>query len=103
MSSSDSGRRERLAEADGNRTRLTGMPGHYGVEDRARHQTRYASANNLVRSHTTRPEGLGFGIRVRHSGYSSRRTEVEGGDRQAHRVLAAAAAAHRTRPARSRR
>src|SRR3954453_6742511 len=33
-----------LAEADGNRTRLTGEPGHYGFEDRARHQTRYASA-----------------------------------------------------------
>jgi L-seryl-tRNA(Ser) seleniumtransferase len=32
-----------MAEADGNRTRLTGLPGHYGFEDRARHQTRYAS------------------------------------------------------------
>ncbi len=35
------------AEADGNRTRLTGIPGHYGVEDRARHQTRNASAHTL--------------------------------------------------------
>jgi hypothetical protein len=32
-----------LAEADGNRTRLTEMLGHYGFEDRARHQTRNAS------------------------------------------------------------
>jgi hypothetical protein len=36
-----------LAEADGNRTRLTGMPGHNGFEDRARHQTRYASTDTL--------------------------------------------------------
>jgi len=36
-----------VAEADGNRTRLTGMPGHYGFEDRARHQTRNASALTL--------------------------------------------------------
>jgi L-seryl-tRNA(Ser) seleniumtransferase len=39
--------RDRVAEADGNRTRLTGMPGHYGFEDRARHQTRYASGVSL--------------------------------------------------------
>jgi hypothetical protein len=32
-----------MAEADGNRTRLTEMLGHYGFEDRARHQTRNAS------------------------------------------------------------
>ncbi len=36
-----------MAEADGNRTRLTGIPGHYGFEDRARHQTRNASAASL--------------------------------------------------------
>jgi L-seryl-tRNA(Ser) seleniumtransferase len=39
-----------LAEADGNRTRLTGMPGHYGFEDRARHQTRNASDERLGRA-----------------------------------------------------
>jgi L-seryl-tRNA(Ser) seleniumtransferase len=38
-----------MAEADGNRTRLTGLPGHNGFEDRARHQTRYASALTLRR------------------------------------------------------
>jgi len=32
-----------VAEADGNRTRLTEMLGYYGFEDRARHLTRYAS------------------------------------------------------------
>ena len=36
-----------MAEADGNRTRLTEMLGHYGFEDRARHQTRNASAVTL--------------------------------------------------------
>jgi selenide, water dikinase len=36
-----------LAEADGNRTRLTEMLGHYGFEDRARHQTRNASAHTV--------------------------------------------------------
>jgi formate dehydrogenase major subunit len=36
-----------VAEADGNRTRLTGIPGHYGVEDRARHQTSNASGRSL--------------------------------------------------------
>ena len=35
-----------VAEADGNRTRLTGMPGHNGFEDRARHQTRNASGQH---------------------------------------------------------
>jgi hypothetical protein len=35
---------ERLAEADGNRTRLTQVLGHVGVEDRAAHQDGYASA-----------------------------------------------------------
>jgi hypothetical protein len=39
-----------LAEADGNRTRLTEMLGHYGFEDRARHQTRNASASNPSRA-----------------------------------------------------
>ena len=34
------------AEADGNRTRLTEVLGHHGVEDRARHQTRYASTDH---------------------------------------------------------
>ncbi len=33
-----------MAEADGNRTRRTQLLGPYGVEDRARHQTRNASA-----------------------------------------------------------
>ena len=37
-----------MAEADGNRTRLTGLPGHNGFEDRARHQTRNASAVTVV-------------------------------------------------------
>jgi hypothetical protein len=37
-----------VAEADGNRTRLTGIPGHYGFEDRARHQTRNASTTNCI-------------------------------------------------------
>ncbi len=32
-----------MAEADGNRTRLTRVPGHTGVEDRARHQPGNAS------------------------------------------------------------
>ena len=32
-----------MAEADGNRTRQTEILGLYGFEDRARHQTRYAS------------------------------------------------------------
>lgn len=36
-----------MAEADGNRTRLAEMLGHYGFEDRARHQTRNASAPTL--------------------------------------------------------
>jgi hypothetical protein len=39
-----------LAEADGNRTRLTGIPGHYGFEDRARHQTRNASVEERRRA-----------------------------------------------------
>jgi len=39
-----------MAEADGNRTRLTEMLGHNGFEDRAHHQTRYASAATLVRT-----------------------------------------------------
>jgi len=37
-----------VAEADGNRTRLAGIPGHYGFEDRARHQTRNASTTNCT-------------------------------------------------------
>ena len=37
-----------MAEADGNRTRLTGIPGHNGFEDRARHQTRNASRRHLT-------------------------------------------------------
>ena len=37
-----------MAEADGNRTRLTEMLGHYGFEDRARHQTRNASADHCI-------------------------------------------------------
>jgi hypothetical protein len=37
-----------LAEADGNRTRLAGWPGHNGFEDRARHQTRNASTVTVV-------------------------------------------------------
>ncbi len=36
-----------MAEADGNRTRRTQMLGPYGFEDRARHQTRNASAVTL--------------------------------------------------------
>ena len=36
-----------MAEADGNRTRLTEMLGHNGFEDRAHHQTRYASEVSL--------------------------------------------------------
>ena len=36
-----------MAEADGNRTRLTEMLGHNGFEDRAHHQTRYASGVSL--------------------------------------------------------
>ena len=40
----------KLAEADGNRTRLTEMLGHYGFEDRARHQTRNASGAHPRRS-----------------------------------------------------
>ena len=38
----------KMAEADGNRTRRTRIPGPYGFEDRARHQTRNASGNNLA-------------------------------------------------------
>ncbi len=38
-----------MAEADGNRTRLAEMLGHIGVEDRARHQTRYASTGIVGR------------------------------------------------------
>ena len=41
------GTAQRLAEADGNRTRLTEMLGHNGFEDRAHHQTRYASVVSL--------------------------------------------------------
>jgi hypothetical protein len=36
-----------MAEADGNRTRLAEMLGHNGFEDRAHHQTRYASVASL--------------------------------------------------------
>ncbi len=54
--------RDRVAEADGNRTRLAGMPDHYGFEDRARHQTSYASAATLVGS------GPGIGARDRGLG-----------------------------------
>jgi hypothetical protein len=39
---------ETVAEADGNRTRRTRIPGPYGFEDRARHQTRNASALTLM-------------------------------------------------------
>ena len=39
-----------MAEADGNRTRLAEMLGHYGFEDRARHQTRNASGAHSRRS-----------------------------------------------------
>ena len=53
-----------LAEADGNRTRLTGMPGHNGFEDRAHHQTRYASALTLA---ATRPD-LSEARRQDHTG-----------------------------------
>jgi selenide, water dikinase len=42
-----------MAEADGNRTRLAEMLGHNGFEDRARHQTRYASAWSLYESGRT--------------------------------------------------
>src|SRR5699024_11857511 len=35
--------RGEMAEADGNRTRLTEVLGHYGFEDRAHHQMRNAS------------------------------------------------------------
>ena len=90
------GRRRSLAEADGNRTRLTGMPGHYGFEDRARHQTRYASAVNLVLVETPRKRrapGLGFAVRFGQSGYRSPSNGGGGGHRQAHRVVAAAATA----------
>jgi selenide, water dikinase len=38
-----------MAEADGNRTRRTQLLGPYGFEDRARHQTRNASAGHLMR------------------------------------------------------
>ena len=37
---------EPVAEADGNRTRRTQLLGPYGFEDRARHQTRNASAGH---------------------------------------------------------
>ena len=43
-----------VAEADGNRTRLAEMLGHNGFEDRAHHQTRYASA-----AHPSQPGPLG--------------------------------------------
>ena len=39
-----------MAEADGNRTRLTQLLGHNGFEDRDRHQTRTTSALTLTRS-----------------------------------------------------
>ena len=41
-----------MAEADGNRTRLAEVLGHNGFEDRARHQTRYASGCNLAAHRT---------------------------------------------------
>lgn len=41
-----------MAEADGNRTRLTGVAGHNGFEDRARHQTRYASVSDPIQMAT---------------------------------------------------
>jgi hypothetical protein len=40
---------EPVAEADGNRTRLTEMLGHNSFEDCARHQTRNASGVTLKR------------------------------------------------------
>ena len=49
---------DKMAEADGNRTRLAEMLGHIGVEDRARHQTRYASTGIVGRAppeHRTAP------------------------------------------------
>ncbi len=39
-----------MAEADGNRTRLAELLDHNGFEDRARHQTRYASGGQRSRS-----------------------------------------------------
>jgi hypothetical protein len=55
-----------MAETDGNRTRLTGMPGHYGFEDRARHQTRNASEATLDSPGSTTGVrwGLGPGVNV---------------------------------------
>jgi hypothetical protein len=47
MRPADAGDGMTLAEADGNRTRLTEMLGHNGFEDRAHHQTRYASTCTL--------------------------------------------------------
>ncbi|MDX6307236.1 MAG: hypothetical protein QOI06_282 [Nocardioidaceae bacterium] len=44
----------RVAEADGNRTRLTEMLGHNGFEDRAHHQTRYASVDSVGTARDTR-------------------------------------------------
>jgi hypothetical protein len=51
---SDLDGRRRLAEADGNRTRLTELLGHNGFEDRARHQTRNASIATLELAAGTR-------------------------------------------------
>jgi len=51
-----------VAEADGNRTRLAGVPGHYGFDDRARHQTGNASVGHcrwaLVRRRPRERAGL---------------------------------------------
>ena len=61
-----------MAEADGNRTRLTEVLGHNGFEDRARHQTRNASVGHpnanlreLVAQgmHGDAPSGYGVAMR----------------------------------------
>ena len=93
-----------MAEADGNRTRLTGMPGHYGFEDRARHQTRNASGSTLGRA-----PGAGLvasrpvrGLRSRNREISRacrpRRRRGARGRQGVHQLVAVAAPAARHRP-----
>src|SRR5262245_16665947 len=69
-----------MAEADGNRTRLTGMPGHNGFEDRARHQTRYASGVTIRRvvGRLTRSKSNGSGCELsRRSEHNERVTATD--------------------------
>src|SRR3954470_22265217 len=86
-----------MAEADGNRTRLTGMPGHYGFEDRARHQTRNASAAQSSGGAHAR---VSAEWEVDTPGQDVAGGRWTGGSQAVNRLVAVAAPAHRSRQAR---